>query len=190
MKKQKIINYLQSIIAIPMFAIAMPLSGISAIPSMTAINNIPKDENSVIIAQEEVVRKEKAEKIDALLAKYDSPLEGHGMKFVTEAEKHDLDWRLLVAISGRESTFGRHACKKVTNSFLGYGSCKINYKSTDEAIEKVSASLGGNNAKTAHYYKDKTTTQILRKYNTVIPNYPKEVIKIMKMISDEEVDII
>lgn len=167
----------------------MPLSGISAIPSMTAINNNLKDENSVIIAQEEVILKEKAEKIDALLAKYNSPLEGHGMKFVTEAEKHEIDWRLLVAISGRESTFGIHACKKVTNSFLGYGSCKINYKSTEEAIEKVSASLGGNNAKTAHYYKDKTTIQILRKYNSVIPNYPKEVVRIMKMISDEEVDI-
>jgi hypothetical protein len=190
MKKQKIISYLQSIIAIPMFAIAMPLSGVGALPDFTAITNSLTGENSVIKTQEEVILEEKAEKIDALLALYKSPLEGHGMKFVTEAEKHDIDWRLLVAISGRESTFGKHSCKRVTNSFLGYGSCRINFESTDDAIEKVSASLGGNNVKTAHHYDGKTTLQILRKYNSVIPNYPKEVVRIMKMIDDDGKEII
>ncbi len=176
-----------------MFAIVLPLSGVSTIPSIDIISNNVNNltsENSVIITQEEVVRKEKADKIDALLAIYKSPLKGHGMKFVTEAEKHDIDWRLLVAIAGRESTFGIHSCKRVTNSFLGYGSCKINFKSTDEAIERVSASLGGNNVNTAHHYDGKTTLQILRKYNSVIPNYPKEVVRIMKMIDNDGKEII
>jgi len=186
MNKKEIISYLQSIIAIPMFAIAMPLSGVVSIQDLAQVNNIPAKENSVITTPEEVARKEKAEKIDALLAKYDSPLEGYGMKFVTEAEKHDIDWRLLVAISGRESTFAKHSCKKATFSFLGYGSCKINFESVDDAIEKVSTSLGGNDDKTDHYYEGKTTTQILRRYNSVIPNYPNEVIKIMKMIDKDE----
>ena len=112
MNKKEIIGYLQSIIAIPMFAIAMPLSGVVSIPDLTQVSNTPAKENSVIITQEEVIRKEKAEKIDTLLEKYKSPLVGYGMKFVTEAEKHDIDWRLLVAISGRESTFGIHSCHK------------------------------------------------------------------------------
>lgn len=170
-----------------MLAIAVPLTGVSSIQSLTEVNTISTTENSVIITQEEVVRKEKAEKIDNLLRSYKSPLAGYGMKFVTEAEKNDIDWRLLVAISGRESTFGIHSCKKVTNSFLGYGSCKINFESIDSAIEKVSASLGGNDPKTDHHYADKTTLQILRKYNSVIPNYPNEVIRIMKMVDKDEV---
>jgi len=173
-----------------MFAIAMPLSGVSAIPDFTAITNTLASENSVIKTQEEVIREEKAEKIDTLLASYNSPLEGHGMKFVTEAEKQEIDWRLLVAIAGRESTFGKHPCKRVTNSFLGYGSCRINFESVDDAIEKVSASLGGNDENTAHHYDGKTTLQILRKYNSVIPNYPKEVVRIMKMIDDDGEKII
>jgi hypothetical protein len=186
MNKQKITVYLQSIIAIPMLAMAVPFTGISSIPSLTAVNPLA-GENSVIKAQEEVIRKEKAEKIDNLLKKYKSPLLGYGMKFVTEAEKNNIDWRLLVAIAGRESTFGIHSCKKATYSFLGYGSCKINFKSIDDNIERVSASLGGNDDKTDHHYAGKTTLQILRKYNSVIPNYPNEVVKIMKMVDKDEV---
>ena len=186
MNKKQIISYLQSIIAIPVLAVTIPLSGVSSVQDLAAVNNSIAKENSVIITQEEVIRKEKAEKIDTLLAKYHSPLVGHGMKFVTEAEKHGIDWRLLVAISGRESTFGINSCHRVTNSFLGYGSCKINFESTEDAIERVSTSLGGNDKKTDHYYEGKTTAQILRKYNSVIPNYPNEVIRIMKMIDKDE----
>ena len=190
MKKQKIIRYLQSVIAIPIMAIAVPLTGVSSIPSVAAINNSPTKENSVIITQEEVARKEKAEFIDNFFASHNAPLEGHGMKFVLEAEKNDLDWRLLPAIAMRESTGGIYACKKVSNSVFGYGSCKIDFKSIDESIEIVAQSLGGNNPNTADHYDGKTTTQILKKYNSVIRNYSKQVIEIMKEINDDGKEII
>jgi len=189
MNKKQIISYLQSIIAIPMLAIGMPLSGIT-IPSLTAVNDSLTSENSVIITQEEVARKEKADAIDAYFAKYDAPLEGHGMKFVIEAEKNGIDWRLLPAISMRESTGGIHACKKVPNSVFGWGSCKISFNSIDESIEIVSRSLGGNHPGTARHYEDKTVTQILKKYNSVIPGYSSQVIKIMKAIKDDGQEII
>jgi hypothetical protein len=189
MNKQKIVSYLQSIVAIPMLAIGMPLSGIT-IPSLTATNDSLASENSVIITQEEVARKEKADAIDAYFAKYDAPLEGHGMKFVIEAEKNGIDWRLLPAIAMRESTGGIHACKKVPNSVFGWGSCKISFDSIDESIEIVSRSLGGNHPGTARHYEDKTVLQILRKYNSVILSYPKQVVKIMKKISDDGNEII
>jgi hypothetical protein len=200
MNKQTIVRYLQSIVAIPMLAIAMPLSGVS-IPSLTeASNNSITNENSVIITQEEVVsneqaeleagRKEKAEAIDAYFAKYDAPLAGHGMKFVLEAEKNDIDWRLLPAIAMRESTGGIHACKRVPNSVFGYGSCKMSFNSIDESIEIVASSLGGNNPNTARHYDNKTTLLILKKYNSVIPGYSKQVAKIMKKISDDGNEII
>jgi len=192
MNKQEITHYLQSIIAIPMLAIAVPLTGVSAVPSLTAVNSNITKENSVIITQEEVERKEeeaerkeKADLIDNFFESYEAPLEGHGMEFVVEAEKNDIDWRLLPAIAMRESTGGIHACKKVANSVFGYGSCKMSFNSIDESIEVVAKSLGGNNPTTASHYDNKTTLQILKKYNSVIPSYTSEIVKLMKKINDD-----
>jgi len=199
MNKQKINQFLQSFIAIPMLAIAVPITGIGYIPNTIAIldNKSITVETSVITTQEEVERKEqaeleverkeKADAIDTYFAKYDAPLEGYGMKFVTEAEKNDLDWRLLPAIAMRESTGGIHTCKKVPNSVFGWGSCKIGFNSIDESIEIVAKNLGGNNPNTDYHYKGKTTEQILRKYNSYIKNYPTQVIKIMKDIKNIEI---
>jgi hypothetical protein len=186
MNKKEIISYLQSVVAIPMLAMTIPLTGVPSLPSLAAFNNNVTEENSVIITQEEVARKEKAEAIDAYFDKYDAPLKGYGMKFVIEAEKNDIDWRLLPAIAMRESTGGKQACKSVPNSVFGWGSCKISFKSIDESIEIVAKNLGGNNPNTDHHYEGKTTEQILRKYNSVIPNYPKEVVRIMKMIQADK----
>jgi len=189
MNKKEIISYLQSIVAIPMLAMTIPLTGITSIANLTANDNITA-ENSVITTQEEVQRKERADAIDAYFVKYDAPLAGYGMKFVIEAEKNGIDWRLLPAIAMRESTGGIQKCKKVPNSVFGWGSCKISFDSIDQSIEIVSSHLGGNNDNTDHHYEDKTTLQILRKYNSIIPNYPKEVVKIMKMIKDDGQEII
>ena len=172
-----------------MLAISVPLSG-TTIPSLVNVNNALTDEKSVITTQEEVVRKEKADAIDAYFAKYDAPLEGYGMKFVEEAEKNDLDWRLLPAIAMRESTGGKHACKRVSNSPFGYGSCKFGFDTMEESIEIVARSIGGNNPNTAHHYADKTTLQILKKYNSVVPSYSSQVVKIMKAIKDDGQQII
>ena len=173
-----------------MLAIAVPLTGISSIPSLAATNDSLTGENSVIITQEEVARNEKAGLIDAYFKDHNAPLEGHGIKFVLEAEKNDLDWRLLPAIAMRESTGGIHACKKASNSVFGYGSCKISFGSIDESIEIVAKSLGGNNPNTARHYDNKTISQILKKYNSVIPGYANQVMRIMKNISDDGKEII
>ena len=58
-------------------------------------------------------REIKADAIDDYFKSKDMPLEGMGMKMVLEAEKNDLDWRLLPAISVRESTGGKYDCDRV-----------------------------------------------------------------------------
>ena len=119
------------------------------------------------------IAKEHAEKIDAYYAKRGMPLEGYGEKMVAEAEKNNLDWRLLPAIAIKESTGGKFACYK--NPF-GWGSCKIKFASYDDAIETVARNLGGNNPNTARYYKDKTTKEKLHNYNnSVVPTYTGEI---------------
>ena len=77
---------------------------------------------------EAIARKAKAEAIDNYFKTYDMPLVGTGAKMVEEAEKNDLDWRLLPAIAVRESTGGKSACQKATFNAFGWGSCKISFK--------------------------------------------------------------
>ena len=130
----------------------------------------------------------KAAAIDDYFRSKGMPLAGTGRKMVEEANKYGLDWRLLPAIAVRESTGGKFACKSVTNSFFGYGSCKINFKSKDHAIEVVAQSISGNKPSTAHHYAGKSTIEILEAYNprTVVAHYPEQVMKIMDTIGDKE----
>lgn len=180
-------KFVQSFVAIPMMVVAAPLTGVTPLVAPTTVPSINTQANTQMITTSDVgADKMKAKILDDYFASYDSPLEGYGMKFVQEAEKNDLDWRLLPAIAMRESTGGKQACKKAANSVFGYGSCKMSFKSIDESIEIVAKSLGGNNPNTAKHYDGKTTLQILRKYNSVIANYPKQVVRIMKMIDDTD----
>lgn len=209
MKNTKLIRFAQSFILLP----AMTMSGVSAgqpvgpvvernvaivqtdtkatlLEKFNITNGIFAGNNS---KDEEVkleeARAKKAQAIDAYFKKYDMPLVGTGMKMVIEAEKNDLDWRLLPAIAVRESTGGKFACKKVAHSFFGWGSCKINFKSTDSAIETVALNLGGNNPNTDHHYAGKTTKEILQKYNppSIVPKYADQVMGIMDAIGQADV---
>lgn len=50
------------------------------------------------------------------LAQYNSPLQYHAQDFIDAADTYQLDWRLMPAISGVESTFG-----KASYGFNGWG---------------------------------------------------------------------
>lgn len=45
-------------------------------------------------------------KVDLFLKKNNSPLAGYGEYIVGQADKYDIPWTLIVAISGKESSFG------------------------------------------------------------------------------------
>src|SRR6185436_16878132 len=127
------------------------------------------------------LRSERAAAIDAYFKARNMPLDGTGMTMVLAAEKNDLDWRLLPAIAVRESTGGRHECQRVANNAFGWGSCKIGFKSNEQAIETVARNLGGNNPNTEHHYAGKNTKEILQKYNppSIVPKYAQQVMSIM-----------
>jgi len=146
--------------------------------------NQPEDVN---VLQE--IREFRALAIDKYFEDRDMPLAGTGMKMVLEAEKNDIDWRLLPAIAVRESTGGKHACKRATYNSFGWGSCKINFKSNDSAIETVARNLGGNNPNTDHHYAGKTTKEILQKYNppSIVKHYAEQVMSIMDDIGEADV---
>jgi hypothetical protein len=182
MNKNKIIRFVHSLVIIPMLATSIPFGGLRV---DLAPNKSVVEESSIEIGL--VLKETKAAAIDAYFEKYNMPLKGKGMKMVEEAEKNEIDWRLLAAISVRESTGGKYACKKATNNPFGWGSCKIGFETMDQAIETVARNLGGNNPRTAYHYEDKTTREILNAYNppSIIPKYTDQVIAIMNSIGEE-----
>lgn len=83
--------------------------------------------------------------LEAYFKKYNSPLVPHAKTFITQADKHDLDWKLVPAIAGLESTFGKAVPYNSYNPF-GWGiptgaSSGIGFDSWDHAIETVSEGL-------------------------------------------------
>ena len=186
MSSTKTKSILRSFIVIPMIASSLSLGAFTASVDQFVAS---VGDDQALSTQDKALqleREEKAAQIDAFFAKGDMPLEGFGMKMVLEAEKNDLDWRLIPAIAVRESTGGRHACKSVSYSAFGWGSCKISFKSYDNAIESIAQHLGGNNPKTARYYDNKSVKDILETYNppSVVPTYAKEVIAVMNKIGN------
>jgi hypothetical protein len=184
MSSTKTKQILRSFIVIPMIASSLSLSAFTANVDQFVAS---VGDDKALSAQDRAIqleREENAAKIDAYFAKGNMPLAGYGMKMVLEAEKNGLDWRLIPAIAVRESTGGRHACKSVSYSAFGWGSCKISFKSYDHAIESLAEHLGGNNPKTARYYDNKSVKDILRTYNppSVVPTYAEEVIAVMNKI--------
>lgn len=157
-----------------------------AIPSVSLVSHIGSLEINPVIKEEVSVndlRQQKADAIDSFFKSRSMPLFGTGMTFIMVAEKYGLDWRLLPAISIRESSGGKQACG---NNPFGWGSCKLhNFVSYEQAIEALGRNLGGANPRTAGYYAGKTTMEKLYYYNgTVLPEYPDEVVAIMKMIEE------
>lgn len=167
----------------PFGAITTPVSAVVLSQNNSAI------ESSLITTEEEKIHNDRAKAIDDFFAKRNAPLEGYGDKFVTEAEKNGVDYRLLAAIATIESNAGKQACKGAKNSVLGYGSCRIDFDSIDESIEIVTRNISGNNKNSPnrYYHSEMTSAQILKKYNSVIPTYKEKVFRVMKMIGPEEI---
>lgn len=74
------------------------------------------------------------------LKSHNSPLAYHAQILVKAADEYNLDWRLITAISGVESTFGR---KTPLNSYNAYGwaNGKYYFSSWEESIYYVSREL-------------------------------------------------
>lgn len=104
----------------------------------------------------------RAKIIENFLKQYKSPLAPYSNTFIQVADKYQLDYRLLPAISMQESNGGK---KVINNSFnpFGYGiygSLVIKFSSWEEAIERVGRALRED------YLNQglKTPTQIMAKY--------------------------
>lgn len=89
----------------------------------------------------EIQEDSRFQKLSAFLEKKNSPLKEHADLLVQKADENELDWRLLAAISGIESNFGK---VQLTNSYnaWGWGGGYIYFDSWEDAIVTISDSLG------------------------------------------------
>ena len=106
----------------------------------------PKSQGDVLSQSVTLVRDERADILEEFLRGYDSPLASEAAKFVEVADENELDWRLLPAISGVESTFGHRIAQNTFNPF-GWGGGLIKFNSWVEAIEIVGQELHTRGAK-------------------------------------------
>ncbi|MEX2007645.1 MAG: hypothetical protein WD992_02635, partial [Candidatus Levyibacteriota bacterium] len=77
------------------------------------------------------------------LEQFDSPLAPYAGSFVENADKYDLDWKFVAAISGLESTFGKQIPYGTYNGWGWgiYGTNRIYFKSWEDGIGTVSQGL-------------------------------------------------
>ena len=82
----------------------------------------------------------RVEKLTAFLKKYDSPLVPYAEDFVSMADRYQIDWKLLPAITGVESTFGKQIPYNSYNAY-GWNNGHYRFKSWKNSIEIVSQAL-------------------------------------------------
>lgn len=79
----------------------------------------------------------------------DSPLASYAAEMIATADRYQFDWRLLPAIAGKESSFGKKTPwdkegQKPSYNAWGwgiYGDQVLSFSSWEEGIEKVGAGL-------------------------------------------------
>lgn len=153
-----------------------------------------KDAKVTEVIVDGLTQEERAAKIEQFFRSRDnSPMADYAMDFVKAADKYEIDWKLLAAISTIESNGGQMACKfadgKLKHNAFGWGGCKISFDSYESAIDHVTKNLAGLDPKTARHYGDKTISQIIDKYNppSIREDYNYLVTWAMKKIASTEV---
>jgi hypothetical protein len=107
----------------------------------------------------------------------DCPARYLAAEFLSAADQHNLDWRLLPSISIVESSGGRAARH---NNMFGWDNGKASFISVRAGIHDMARNLADSKR-----YRDEDVDGILRKYNPNA-NYPSVVKSVMRRISPTE----
>lgn len=101
-------------------------------------------------------------KMNLVLQEYRSPMVGLEQELIQLAESHGLDWTLLAAIAGTESSFGKRMPRDCINPYGWgiYAGNRLCFESFVEAAGEVSQGL-------SERYDTSTLTSIAKTYNKV-----------------------
>lgn len=108
----------------------------------------------------------RALKLEAFFIKHKCPQPYYTNDYLSSADKYNIPFILLPAISVAESSCGRH---QRYNNWWGYWSDSKGFSSVSEGVDYVSSQLAN-----GRYYKGKTLDQILRAYNPNPSYTPKK----------------
>lgn len=97
-------------------------------------------EGSAVLAKNYILEDKRAEILACFLAKYKSPLVPYASQFIEAADAYGLDWRLVPAITGLESTFGRQIPAGSYNAY-GWANGAYYFNSWEESIWHVNRIL-------------------------------------------------
>lgn len=95
------------------------------------------------VSPEETKKNKRVAALQKYLAKKNSPMQNNAEHFITTSQKYDLDWKLLPAIAGVESGFGKAVPHNSYNPF-GWGGGKIHFESWSDAVDTVGNKLSKN----------------------------------------------
>lgn len=104
----------------------------------------------------------RAAQMRVVLTIYNSPMIGLEDVLIATAEQYGLDWTLMAAIAGTESSFAKRMPHQCINPYGWgiYGDNKLCFKSLKDSIEGVALGL-------AKKYNTSSLESIARTYNSV-----------------------
>lgn len=104
-------------------------------PNVTAADNVQS--TNVFAVNSKDLR---VQALENVLNAYNSPLAPYAAFYVETADKYEMDWRLLPAIAGLESSFGKRQMPGSHNSY-GWGGGHIYFDSVEDGIDTVLSAL-------------------------------------------------
>lgn len=121
---------------IAIIVMAFPQETQAKVSGSSAAMTAPRDMTNV-------AEDNRAEILREYLERRNSPLAPYAQTFVDEADKNNLDWKLVASISGLESSFGVHIPYNSYNGwgFGVYGDNVRRFESWEDGIAVVSKSL-------------------------------------------------
>ena len=124
------------------FLILLFIFSINAFPSY-AQEKASASSAKILIAEQTVSDDYRVKVLYSYLMQYDSPLAPFAGDFVRNADKYNLDWKLVAAISGVESTYGEAIPVNSYNAWGWgvYGDNVIRFASWKEGIDTISQGL-------------------------------------------------
>lgn len=157
--------------------ISASVSGVYAMPSATLNRNLVGESGDF----------RRVAILYNFLDSYNSPLKIYARNFVEEANKNNLDYRLLAAISGVESTFGQQLPYSSYNAWGWgiYGNNALRFGSYPEAISTISKSLRENYIDS---WGAKNVYQIGRFY-AASPTWAQRVVYFMEKVEPETLSL-
>ena len=98
---------------------------------------------TLAIAPQEVEIDNRGKILKEYLAKYNSPMVSDADAFIEQADKYNLDWKLVVSIAGVESYYGQKIPPYSYNGwgFGVYGNNVLRFESWEDGIATVSKAL-------------------------------------------------